>query len=123
MFDPVHKLHGRVDACRWSYERDIPETATMRTIVFARLALSLAVYDETHKPVTQATVQFGKPSGDTLGKLVGDGPHHLSVTMPIADLPAFAAAVQGPKPLLLDAQIQEGDRSVLEFRVISEGFV
>ena len=53
--DSVHKIHGRVEACRWSYDRDMPATATMRTVVFARLTLTDAVYKGTHKPVTQAT--------------------------------------------------------------------
>ena len=118
-----HSIHGRIETCKWSYDRVLDKDG-VSTIIFAKVTLTGASVDIPSPPkrVAFATIRFGNPTGSAIGKIVEQpDAYHLSVTLPLADLPSFVAAVQGPKPLL-DAVVTEGDSSVGRFRVISDGF-
>jgi hypothetical protein len=117
-----HDIRGRIEACRWSYERTLTSEDSTETVISAQLTVTGAVYDISGRPVTLATVKFGKPAGGSIGKIKGSSTYELSVTMPVADLPSFAAVFQGNRPVLLESVVLEGDRSVQSFRVLSDGF-
>jgi hypothetical protein len=112
--------HAKVKDCKWSYERRSRANVPIESILFAQLSLTGAMF--MGEPVGRATVEFGKPVAGKVGKLVRDNPNRLSITLPMEDLPGFAAAVHGPGPLVVQALISDSDMTVSDFVVKSEGF-
>lgn len=115
---------GTVKDCKWSYERSLDDSGNVKTIVLAQLALTGATYSLDGKPVSYATVSFGPPPSGNVGKFITvQGQHHLSVTLPLEDLPRFASALSGPGPTQFEADVYGGANQVLAFVVKSTGIV
>jgi hypothetical protein len=124
MSDEVPITGGTVKDCKWSYERSLDDSGAVTTIVLAQLALTGATYSQDGKPVSYATVSFGPPPSGNVGKfLTVQGEHHLSVTLPLEDLPRFALALSGPGPTLFEAAVFGGAGQVIDFVVKSTGIV
>jgi hypothetical protein len=125
MSDEVPISGGKVKDCKWSYERSrVDANGNVRTTVLAQLALTDAKYPLDGKPVSHATVSFGPPPSGNVGKFIrGQSQHHLSVTLPLEDLPRFALALSGPAPTLFQARVLDGESQVLDFTVKSTGIV
>ena len=125
MSDEVPITGGKVQNCKWSYERArVDANGNVKTIVLAQLALAGAKYQIDGKPVSHATVSFGPPPSGNVGKFIkGQSQHHLSVTLPLEDLPRFASALSGPAPTLFEALVLDGESQVLDFTVKSTGIV
>jgi hypothetical protein len=125
MSDVVHITGGKVKDCKWSYQRALfDDSGNVKTIVLAQLALTGAKYVMDGKPVSHATVSFGPPPSGNVGKFIkGQSQHHLSVTLPLEDLPRFASALSGPGPTLFEALVEDGQRQVMDFTVKSTGIV
>lgn len=125
MSDEVRITGGTVKDCKWSYERKLLDSSgNVKTIVLAQLALTGAKYGMDGKPVSYATVSFGPPPSGNVGKFIkGQSQHHLSVTLPLEDLPRFASALSGPGPTLFEALVLDGQSQVIDFTVKSTGIV
>lgn len=124
MSDEHYITGGTVKDCKWSYERSLDDSGSVKTIVLAQLALTGATYQLDGKPVSYATVSFGPPPSGNVGKfLTVQGKHHLSVTLPLEDLPRFALALSGPEPTLFEADVYGGPDQVIAFAVLSTGIV
>lgn len=124
MSDEVPITGGQVKDCKWSYERSrVDASGNVKTIVLAQLALTGATFRIDGKPVSYATVSFGPPPSGNVGKFImGQSQHHLSVTLPLEDLPRFASALSGPGPTLFEALVVD-ESQVLDFIVKSTGIV
>jgi hypothetical protein len=125
MSDEVPISGGKIKECKWSYQRGLlDDSGNVRTVVLAQLALTGAKYEMDGKPVTHATVGFGPPPTGNVGKFIrGQGKHHLSVTLPLDDLPRFASALTGPGPVLFEALVVDGQSQVIDFVVKSSGIL